>query len=49
MEIFHRKRHAPALDRAAEHFNQMLGHVDELADMISEARAKQRATDTVAA
>lgn len=49
MEIFNRKTHAPALDRAATHFNEMLGHVDELGDLISEARAKQRATNDVAA
>ena len=49
MEIFHRKTHVSALDRAAEHFKEMLGHVDELDELISEARAKQRATDDVAA
>jgi hypothetical protein len=49
MEIFHRKSHVSALDRAADHFNEMLGHVDELDKLISEARASQRATDDVAA
>jgi hypothetical protein len=49
MELFHRKAHAAALDRAATHFDEMLGHVDELGDLISEARVKQRATDDVAA
>jgi hypothetical protein len=45
MEVFHRKTTVAALDRAAEHFNEMLGHVDELGELISEARAKQRETD----
>ena len=43
------KAHAPALDRAATRFDEMLGHVDELGELISEARAKQRATDDIAA
>jgi len=42
MEIFNRKADGAELERAAEHFNDMLGHVDELGEMIAEARAKTR-------
>jgi hypothetical protein len=42
MEIFNRKADGAELERAAEHFNDMLGHVDQLGDMIAEARAKNR-------
>ena len=42
MEIFNRKADGAELERAAEHFNDMLGHVDQLGEMIAEARAKNR-------
>ncbi len=40
MESFHRKADAAELHRAAQHFNEMLGHVDSLGELIAEARAK---------
>ena len=42
MEIFNRKADGAELERAAEHFNDMLGHVDQLGEMIAQARAKNR-------
>ena len=48
LEIFQRKAHGPSPERAAAHYDEMLGHVDELGDIISEARAKQHATEDVA-
>jgi hypothetical protein len=42
MEIFNRKADSAELQRAAQHFNDMLGHVDQLGEMIAEARAKNR-------
>ena len=44
MDDFHRKGDRGELERAAENFNEMLGHVDRLGDMIADARAKQRAS-----
>lgn len=41
MEAFHRKGDRAELERASENFNDMLGHVDRLGDMIAEARGKQ--------
>jgi hypothetical protein len=49
MEIFHRKADAAELERAAEHFDEMLGHVDHLGELIGEARARQRALTQAAA
>ena len=49
MEIFHRKADGAELERAAEHFNEMLGHVDHLGELIAEARGKQRALTQAAA
>ncbi len=49
MEIFHRKTDTAELERAAEHFNEMLGHVDHLGELIAEARGKQRAPTQAAA
>jgi hypothetical protein len=43
MELFHRKGDPAELGRAAENFNEMLGQVDALGDMIAEARGKQPA------
>ena len=43
MEIFHRKGDRGELERAVDNFNDMLGHVDRLGEMITEARAMQRA------
>lgn len=44
MEAFHRKGDQAELERASENFNDMLGYVDRLGDMIAEARGKQSAT-----
>jgi hypothetical protein len=38
MELFQRKGDRAELERAAEGFNEMLGHVDSLGDMLAEAR-----------
>jgi hypothetical protein len=38
MDLFQRKGDRAELERAAEGFNEMLGHVDTLGDMIAEAR-----------
>src|SRR5262245_32149583 len=38
MDGFQRKGDRAELERAAEGFNEMLGHVDGLGDMIAEAR-----------
>jgi len=38
MDVFQRKGERAELERAAEGFNEMLGHVDDLGDMIAEAR-----------
>jgi len=43
MDLFHRKGDPAELERAAENFNEMLGQVDALGDMIAEARGKQPA------
>ena len=43
MDVFHRKGDRAELERAAENFSEMLGHVDALGDMIAEARDNQRA------
>jgi hypothetical protein len=43
MDLFHRKGDRTELERAAENFSEMLGHVDALGDMIAEARGNQRA------
>jgi hypothetical protein len=48
MELFQRKGDALELQRAAEHFNEMLGYVDRLGEMIADARAKQRAVPETA-
>jgi hypothetical protein len=39
-----RKGDPGELDRAADNFNDMLGHVDRLGELIADARAKQHAT-----
>jgi hypothetical protein len=44
MEIFHRKDDSGELERAVENFNEMLGSVDRLGELIADARAKQHAT-----
>jgi hypothetical protein len=44
MENFHRKGDPVELERAAENFNEMLGSVDRLGDMISEARRDRGST-----
>jgi len=43
MDMFHRKGDPAELGRAAENFNEMLGQVDALGDMITEARGRQPA------
>ena len=43
MDIFHRKGDPGELERASENFNDMLGHVDRLGEIITDARDKQRA------
>ena len=45
MDIFHRKDDRAELERAAENFNDMLGHVDRLGDTIAEARGTQPGAD----
>lgn len=49
MEVFQRKADASELQRAADHYNEMLGYVDRLGEMIADARAKQRAVPETAA
>jgi hypothetical protein len=49
METFHRKGDRGELDRAADSFGEMLGHVDRLGDIISEARATCRTAPTLVA
>jgi len=44
MEIFHRKDDPGELERAVENFNEMLGSLDRLGELIADARAKQHAT-----
>ena len=43
-ECFHHKGAPEELERAARHFREMLGHVDQVREMIAEARAKQAGT-----
>ena len=43
MEVFRRKGDQGELGRASENFNEMLGHVDRLGEIITEARGRQRA------
>jgi predicted RNA-binding Zn ribbon-like protein len=45
MDAFHRKGDQAELERAAESFNEMLGYVDALGDMLAEVRAKQRVSE----
>ena len=47
MDVFQRKGDRTELERASESFNDMLGHVDALGEMIAEARGKQRAAPQV--
>ncbi len=47
MDVFQRKGDRTELERAAENFSEMLGHVDTLGNMIAEARGKQRARPQV--
>ena len=47
MDMFHRKADRAELERAAESFSEMLGHVDALGDMIAEARGKHPAAERV--
>jgi hypothetical protein len=42
MQLFHSEADPGALDRAAQNFSEMLGHVDRLGDMIADARGSQR-------
>jgi hypothetical protein len=39
MDAFQRKGDRTELERAAESFNEMLGHVDALGDMVADARS----------
>jgi len=43
MEVFRRKGDRGELERASENFNDMLGQIDRLGDMIAEARGQQHA------
>jgi hypothetical protein len=47
MDLFHRKDDRSELDRAADSFSAMLGHVDRLGEMIADARGKRHATELV--
>ena len=42
MQLFEKKGDPSELERAAQHFNEMLGYVDRLGEMIADARAKHR-------
>ena len=42
MEIFQKKDDAVELERAAQHFDEMLSHVDRLGELIAKARVKRR-------
>jgi hypothetical protein len=44
MGIFLRKGDRGELSRATESFNEMLGHVDNLGDIIADARGERRRT-----
>ena len=44
MEVFRRKGDRGELERASENFNDMLGQVDRLGEIITEARGNQPAT-----
>lgn len=46
MDVFHRKGDQAELERAAESFNEMLGYVDALGDMLAEVRGKQRVIES---
>jgi hypothetical protein len=41
MELFHRKGDPTELERAAASFNNMLGQVDRLGEMLADARTRQ--------
>src|SRR5262245_12915831 len=43
MDLYQRKGDRAELERAAEGFNEMLGHVDALGDIIAEARSNPTA------
>ena len=47
MDVFRRKGDRGDLERALENFNDMLGHVDRLGEIITEARSKQPAAERV--
>jgi hypothetical protein len=49
METFHRKGDRGELERAAASFNDMLGHVDRLGDMLAQARSKLHSGPTLVA
>ena len=42
MQLFEKKGDPSELERAAQHFSEMLGYVDRLGEMIADARAKHR-------
>ena len=42
MQLFEKKGDPSELERAAQHFNEMLRYVDRLGEMIADARAKHR-------
>jgi hypothetical protein len=46
MDVFHRKGDQAELERAAESFNEMLGYVDTLGDMLADVRSKQRVPES---
>lgn len=48
MQLYEKKSDPSELERAAQHFNEMLGYVDRLGEMIADLRAKQRATPETA-
>jgi hypothetical protein len=47
MAVVHRKGDRAELERAAEHFNEMLGYVDALGALLAEARATQATAEPV--
>ena len=49
METFHRKGDRGELERATASFNDMLGHVDRLGDMLAQARGKLHSGPTLVA
>jgi hypothetical protein len=47
MALFHRKGNPSDVDRAADNFHEMLGHVDRVGELIADARGKRDTTTDV--